>query len=115
MSVGLIHKCTEAGILPNEWQVQKLGSLAGFRTGPFGSALHKSDYTTDGVPVINPTHIEDGTLLPTPSMSVSEEAASRLREFRLKPGEVVIGRRGEMGRCALVKSDHSGWLCGTGV
>ncbi|MFO1371433.1 MAG: restriction endonuclease subunit S [Candidatus Competibacteraceae bacterium] len=27
---------------------------------------------------------------------------------------VVIGRRGEMGRCALVTAVEDGWLCGTG-
>ena len=27
------------------------------RIGPFGTMLHKSDYVSDGIPVINPQHI----------------------------------------------------------
>ncbi len=29
-------------------------------------------------------------------------------------GDIVMGRRGEMGRCALVTSKENKWLCGTG-
>ena len=32
----------------------------------------------------------------------------------MRKGDVVIGRRGEMGRCALVTDIEDGWLCGTG-
>lgn len=96
------------------WKNVKLGSIASFRTGPFGSALHKSDYVFGGVPIVNPMQIEDGRIKPTERMSVDEQAAERLGEFRLKVGDVVIGRRGEMGRCAFVRDENEGWLCGTG-
>ena len=33
------------------------------RIGPFGTMLHKSDYITGGVPVINPQHIKNGKIL----------------------------------------------------
>ncbi len=108
------YKETEVGVIPDDWELRKLGELATFRTGPFGSALHKSDYTFNGVPVVNPMHIIDGNIVPTESMTISEQAAISLFEFRLKPGEVVIGRRGDMGRCAVVRDEHLGWLCGTG-
>jgi type I restriction enzyme S subunit len=59
-------------------------------------------------------HIVDGNIEPTRSMTITEQAANGLAEFRLKPGEIVIGRRGDMGRCAVVRREHAGWLCGTG-
>ncbi len=108
------YKKTEVGVIPEDWELRKLGDLATFRTGPFGSALHKSDYTSNGVPVVNPMHIIDGHIVPTQSMTISEQAANTLSDFRLKPGEVIIGRRGDMGRCAVVREEHRGWLCGTG-
>jgi type I restriction enzyme S subunit len=108
------YKRTEVGQIPADWAVMKLRDLATFRTGPFGSALHKSDYTINGVPVINPMHIADGQIQPTDTMSVTESAAEQLSEFRLKRGEIIMGRRGDMGRCAVVKDAHVGWLCGTG-
>ncbi len=108
------YKRTEVGVIPNDWNAAPLGEHATFRTGPFGSALHKSDYIDGGVPIVNPMHIVDGRIVPTRTMTVSEQAAESLSEFRIKPGEILIGRRGDMGRCAVVQSDQVGWLCGTG-
>jgi type I restriction enzyme S subunit len=108
------YKHTEVGVIPEDWKVELLGQHATFRTGPFGSALHKSDYVSDGVPVINPMHIVDGYIEPTDDMTISESVAESLSQFRLCENEIVIGRRGDMGRCAVVQSHQSGWLCGTG-
>lgn len=108
------YKQTEVGVIPEDWPVKKLSELASFRTGPFGSALHKSDYITNGVPVINPMHIIDGQINPSEDMTITEDTAKKLSEFRLTSGEVVIGRRGDMGRCAVVRKENDGWLCGTG-
>lgn len=108
------YKQTKIGVIPEDWEMAELGTHATFKTGPFGSALHQSDYVDGGVPVINPMQIIDGKIRPTPSMAITEEAARKLSMFRLSPGNVVIGRRGEMGRCAFVRSEERGWLCGTG-
>jgi type I restriction enzyme S subunit len=59
-------------------------------------------------------HIVDGQIVPTRTMTVTESAATKLGEFRLRLGEVILGRRGDMGRCAVVRHEHTGWLCGTG-
>lgn len=108
------YKQTEVGVIPEDWDIEPLGTRASFKTGPFGSALHQSDYVDGGIPVINPMHINDGRITPNATMSVSEEAARRLTDFRIKPGEIIIGRRGDMGRCAVVDEGHAGWMCGTG-
>jgi len=108
------YKQTELGLIPEDWEVAPLGNYATFKTGPFGSALHQSDYVDGGVPVVNPMQIVDGKILPTAAMSVAETAARRLSDFRLSEGDIVIGRRGDMGRCAFVRPEQRGWLCGTG-
>ena len=69
------YKQTEVGVIPDDWEVGALGSWASFRTGPFGSALHKSDYTHGGVPVVNPMHIIYGEIQPTVTMTITEQAA----------------------------------------
>lgn len=82
-------------------------------TGPFGSALHSSDYISGGVAVINPTHIVDNHVVPDEEVTVSKDMAEKLGTYRLTANDIVVGRRGEMGRCAVISEDVN-WLCGTG-
>ncbi len=100
--------------LPNGWAQTSLDELVSLRTGPFGSALHQSDYVENGVPIINPMHIVSGCIRPSRDMTVSAAMASSLGKFRLQREDVILGRRGEMGRCAVVREREEGWLCGTG-
>ncbi|MEA5422025.1 restriction endonuclease subunit S [Synechococcus sp. CCY9202] len=108
------YKQTEVGLIPEDWDVKRLGEVARFRTGPFGSALHKEDYTDNGIPIVNPMHIVDAAIVPTYEMTITAQRATELADFRLRQGDIVIGRRGEMGRCAVVAAAQDGWLCGTG-
>lgn len=82
--------------------------------GPFGSLLHKEDYIEGGIPLINPMHIVSGQIRVDDEQTVSEEKAESLFKYRLEEGDVVMGRRGEMGRCAIVSNKETGMLCGTG-
>ncbi|MBS0433954.1 MAG: restriction endonuclease subunit S [Proteobacteria bacterium] len=83
-------------------------------TGPFGSVIHKEDYVQGGVPLINPSHMIDGAIRHDPNVSVSRDLANRLGAYRLSAGDVLMARRGEVGRYALVTEREAGWLCGTG-
>jgi len=103
------------GDVPEHWEVVPLGMLATMiQTGPFGSQLHSAEYVENGTPVINPSNIQDGKLEPDWSCSITAENVERLAQHKLKEGDIVFGRRGEMGRCALVSSNEVGWICGTG-
>ena len=84
------------------------------RIGPFGTMLHKSDYISGGVPVINPQHIKSGKILLNASVTVSEEKARDLSAYRLQTNDIIMGRSGEMGRAAAITDVENGWLCGTG-
>ena len=103
------------GDVPEHWSIRTLAQIAdSFRTGPFGSMLHQSDYTEGGTPVINPIHIRSGVIVEDPSCSVSEAVADRLSAYRLAEHDLIFSRRGELGRCALVRDRETNWLCGTG-
>lgn len=91
-----------------------VADAADVQIGPFGSLLHREDYVADGVPLVNPMHIVDGTIRPDPEFSVTAEKAATLSTYRLHAGDVVLGRRGEMGRCAVAGVVHEGFVCGTG-
>lgn len=105
----------ELPLLPNEWCWVKLSFLAeNIQIGPFGSLLHQSDYILNGTPIINPSHINNQRIEPDLRLSVSQKKLSELSSFIMRTGDIVIGRRGEMGRCAVVTQKEDGFLCGTG-
>ena len=84
------------------------------RIGPFGTVLHKEDYINGGIPVINPQHIKQNSIFPSAKTTVSETKANELASYRLKANDIVMGRRGEMGRTAAITEKEEGWICGTG-
>ena len=97
------------------WVEKRLGDFAvTVSTGPFGSVLHKSDYVDDGVPLVNPINIVNERIVPDPTKLIDKATKERLIHYVLREGDIVVGRRGEIGRCAVVGPDESGWVCGTG-
>ena len=94
------------------WPKLAIKDFCTLKIGPFGSSLHKQDYITGGHPLVNPSHIADGKIVPANDLTISEEKYQEMEAYHLEPGDVVLGRRGEIGRCAVVYS--SGYLCGTG-
>ena len=90
----------------------KVASICELRIGPFGSALHKNDYISGGHPLINPSHIIGSSIIPDADLTVSDDKYKSLEAYHLLPGDIVLGRRGEIGRCAVVQD--KGFLCGTG-
>ncbi|MCL4309373.1 MAG: restriction endonuclease subunit S [Actinomycetota bacterium] len=101
--------------LPSEWMWVSLLTVAvKIQTGPFGSLLHKEEYVKRGVPLVNPTHISGQRILADWDLTVLPNKANSLSKYRMEMGDIVMGRRGEMGRCASVSEKQDGWLCGTG-
>ncbi|MCT7984511.1 restriction endonuclease subunit S [Laspinema sp. A4] len=97
------------------WVEKKLTEIGGkVFTGPFGSLLHKADYIANGIPLINPANIENDEIVPNFNKTVSPDVIERLQSYVLSKNNIVIGRRGEIGRCAVVREEQSGWLCGSG-
>ena len=101
--------------LPDGWVWCRLGEVTLFvATGPFGSMLHKSDYVKSGIPLVNPTNMQNGSIVPSERMLVDETTRERLSSYVLHEGDIVVARRGDLGRCAVVTQSEDGWICGTG-
>lgn len=101
------------------WRQKTLGELCdvgggAIKTGPFGSQLHESDYSPLGTPVVMPKDIIDGKVSEKSIARIAESHVDRLAHHQLRPGDIVFGRRGDIGRQALITTNESGWLCGTG-
>jgi type I restriction enzyme S subunit len=104
----------------NEWHTEPLGQLvdaAGgvIRTGPFGSQLHRREYVDDGeVAVVMPKDMFEGRIDAKSVARISHDTAARLAEHRLQPCDIVLARRGDIGRAAWVHRHDGEAICGTG-
>lgn len=101
----------------SEWKSTTLGEICAdgaLQTGPFGSQLHASDYQMTGVPVVMPQDLVGGRVSEASIARISEDDAQRLGRHRLRPGDIVYSRRGDVTRNAWVTEREDGWLCGTG-
>ena len=97
---------------PMGWSVKAIKDFAKVRIGPFGSLLHAEDYVENGVPLVNPSHIIDSEVVINPKLTLTESKFAEMSTYALQENDVVLGRRGEIGRCAVVGKGR--YLCGTG-
>lgn len=107
------------GALPAGWKYLTLGEACALgggevQTGPFGTQLRASDYLIDGVPSIMPQNIGDNRVVEDGIARVALQDAERLARYRVRPGDIVYSRRGDVERRALIRTQEDGWLCGTG-
>jgi hypothetical protein len=88
---------------PQGWETVPLRRLCeSLQTGPFGSQLNAEQYVESGTPVVNPSNLSGGRILPDWTCTVDDDTRIRLSRHSLIAGDMVFGRRGEMGRCAVV-------------
>lgn len=81
------------GEVPAHWEINPLRIAAhSIQTGPFGSQLHASDYVNDGIPVINPSNLRNGSIEADRHISVSQQKAEELSRHKLQPCDIVMAR-----------------------
>lgn len=98
-----------------DWETVTLSDVAiNIQTGPFGSQLHQSDYSHEGIPVVMPKDLTCGHISEVSIARVSQEHVDRLSRHKIEVGDIIYSRRGDVGRCAFSTEHEEGWLCGTG-
>ncbi|ENY9926842.1 TPA: restriction endonuclease subunit S [Pseudomonas aeruginosa] len=105
--------------LYQDWETLSLDEVCqrgggNVQTGPFGSQLHASDYVAEGIPSVMPQNIGDNKILDAGIARITEADAQRLSKYRIREGDIIYSRRGDVERRALVRKSEEGWLCGTG-
>ena len=104
------YKRSDIGVIPQDWSVERVSSVANVKTGPFGSTLHERDYVDDGTPIITVEHLGEHGIIHKNLPLVSDKDRSRLRSYRLRAGDIVFSRVGSVDRNALVSEEEDGWL-----
>jgi type I restriction enzyme S subunit len=94
--------------------LSQLCPKSGIQIGPFGAQLHSYDYVQDGVPVVMPADMTNGKVVLDRIARVSESKVAELQQHKIRQGDILLPRRGELDRRAWVSEVEQGWLCGTG-
>ena len=93
--------------------VRFFSALALSQTGPFGTQLSAREYVDDGIPLINPTHILGGRIWPESHVSVTPAKSDELSRHMLQVGDIILGRKGDVDKAAIVRDENLPALCGS--
>jgi type I restriction enzyme S subunit len=105
------------------WKSTNLGSIAdpnqrwSFTGGPFGSNLKSSDYTDEGVRIIQLQNIGDGEFKDGYEIFTSILKADELLSCNIYPGEIILSKMGDpVARACIVPSLRERYLmCSDGI
>lgn len=95
------YKQTEIGVIPEDWEVKVFQDFADKKIkwsitgGPFGSNLKASDYTNEGVRIIQLQNIGDGVFWDDYKIYTSERKADELLSCNIYPNEIIISKMGD--------------------
>jgi type I restriction enzyme S subunit len=102
-------KQSEIGMIPEEWDLVRLGQIATIRYG-LGQPPHQDE---NGIPMIRATNIEGGQILDEGMLRIKRSAIPLSRDPFLKSGDIIIVRSGVYtGDIGLVTSKFEGAVAG---
>lgn len=107
-------------IIPSKWKYTFIQPLLnyernGIKTGPFGSALKKSEHQQKGIPVVGIENIGEGKFNFGNKIFVTAEKAVQLNSFNVLPEEIIISRSGTVGEVCVVPFDFGPALISTNL
>ncbi len=106
--------------LPHGWSMVSLDCLLTterkpMATGPFGTALSKSEHQPCGVPVLGIENIGSGKFLPGNKIFVTESKTEELLAFKVHPEDIIISRSGTVGEICEVPKNVTNALISTNL
>jgi len=110
-------------IMPSSWQKVPLNDIAdpsdrySLTGGPFGSDLKMSDYTTEGVRVIQLQNIGDGIFNNDYAIYTSNHKANLLRNCNIYPNEIIIAKMADpLARACIIPDVEDRYvMCSDGI
>lgn len=91
---------TPLGLLPDSWIVRPVEALLAdvrpaMRSGPFGSALLKSELVEDGIPMLGIDNVEVERFVEKYSRFVSQEKYHELFRYAVRPRDIMVTIMGD--------------------
>jgi len=93
----------KGAIKASKYEVKTLGELSKkIMSGPFGSTLRSSAYTTQGIPFIRVKNVKNGDIDTSELVYISLEDHNRLKNTQLKANDIVLSKIGTVGNAAMI-------------
>lgn len=107
----------------NEWDLIEIGSLAdpskkfSYVGGPFGSNLKTSDYTENGIQIVQLQNIGDGVFLDDSQVFTSINKADELLCSNIFAGDIILSKMGDpvARACIIPFSKKRMLMCSDGI
>jgi type I restriction enzyme M protein len=99
--------------VPDNWRRVSLGEVCEILIGPSGTRLALQARTSSNIPVVAPRDLRNNKIADDAVAAVTPEIAAELARYRLKEGDVVCSRTGDLGRQAMASERQHGWLIGS--
>lgn len=98
----------DPAVNPLGWREVPVADVAdgadGIKCGPFGTQLAQADYTHSGVPLWGIPHVNRNFGIDTHEF-LTVDKAHALGAFSIRPGDIVMTRKGTVGNCAVYPDD----------
>ncbi|MEV7772222.1 restriction endonuclease subunit S [Kitasatospora sp. NPDC086791] len=96
--------------IPADWTTVELGELCEIQSGP-GHLTSPARRAEAGIPLLRPMNIGyRGQVVHADLAFLPREAESTVRQYHLRPGDIVCARTGDPGRAARITRAEEGWL-----
>jgi len=98
-------KETEIGMVPEEWDVVRLGDVVirekGLQRGPWGGSIKKEIFVSEGYQVYEQGNVINNNFN-LGSYFIDEKKFNEMKDFEIKPGDILITAAGTLGKLAIV-------------
>ncbi|MFD9939161.1 N-6 DNA methylase [Nonomuraea sp. NPDC059023] len=101
------------GAFPPEWPRVPLREVVDIQAGPSKLAVSLLPLGERGVPVLSPGEISWFSVAPQAARALTPQSAAELHRYRVRTGDLVCVRTGDLGRAAAVGVEQDGWVLGT--
>jgi type I restriction enzyme S subunit len=102
------YKQTEVGVIPVEWEVQKLEEIAVSSRPICYGIVQTGRAVSDGVRCIRVIDITNGYVNPENLITTSEAISLAYKRTILSEGDIVIALRGKIGEAAVIEEELAG-------